>query len=333
MFALIPVLSFVGTKIFNSPFDKNSKKYPRIYFSNGSREEWGGNVLVLAELVIFSLIKKDFFAAGAAFAGLVFGGIGFTVGLLLYDFNERRHNGRYFFGRWQEKRMIDGWKIMEHSFGAIGGGGVMLWFCLNNAYFSELCRKASSSGVIKDGTAADTVCAVLVTVLLLITAVQYLVNAVCLKKTGKEPDIHIFELLERPLFSAVPLIFVFFGFYRASCAVSLLTLLYALCEKCGFEWFSEYKNKNVVLAVYAAVFIGFSAYFYTTFRISALLLMLVYTFGYTASVLYKSYQKENRAKRKESGKSVTEFYKSRLTVDMHMVVQCIVLVAVTAFLL
>lgn len=329
MFALIPVLSFFGTKIFNSPFDKQSKKYPRLYFSNGSREEWGGNVLILAELMVFAAVKQDFFAVGAAVCGLISGGVGFTVGLLLYDYNERKHNGKYFFRSWQEKRYIDGWKIMEHTFGAIGGGGVMLWFCLNSGHFDRLCANISSVKLIRNGTAADTVCAVLVTVLLLITGIQYLFSALYTKKTGKEPDIHIFELAERPLFSAVPLIFVFSGYYRAACAVSLLTLLYALCEKCGIEWFSDFKNKKAVFAVYTAVFIAFAAYFYATFRITPLLLMLVYTFGYTLSILYKSLHPEMLRKKKESGKGLREFYKSRMTVDIHMVIQCAVLVTVT----
>lgn len=332
LFLMIPVLSFVGTKLFNSPFDKVNKKYPRLYFSNGSREEWGGNVLILLAMMAAALIRKDFFAFGAAIAGILFGGIGFTVGLLLYDFNERKHNGRYFFGKLQEKKYIDGWKIMEHTFGAVGGGGVTLWFCLNAERFTALCTHVTlnlnSGSFIKNGTTADTVCAFAVVGMLLLTAIQYPVSGYITKKTGKEPDIHIFELTERPLFSAVPLIFVFLGYYRASCAVALLSVLYVLCEKCGIEWFSEFRNRKIVLAVYSLVFIAFAVYFYATFAVSPVLLILVYTFGYTASVLYKSHHKEYRMKRKEQGKGIGEYYKSRITVDMHLFIQCIVITAV-----
>lgn len=332
LFLMIPVLSFVGTKIFNSPFDKKNKKFPRIYFSNGSREEWGGNVLILLSMMITALIRKDFFAFGAGISGILFGGLGFTVGLLAYDFNERKHNGKYFFGKLQEKRYIDGWKIMEHTFGAIGGGGTMLWFCLNLEHFTALCAHVTlnlnSTSFIKNGTAADTIFAYAVVGMLLLTAIQYLVSFFVSKKTGKEPDIHIFELIERPLFSAVPLIFVFLGYYRASCAVALLSVLYVLCEKCGIEWFAEFRNKKIVFAVYALVFIAFAVYFFATFSISPLLLILVYTFGYTASILYKSHHKEYRIKRKAEGKKIGEYYRSRITVDAHMFIQCVVITAI-----
>lgn len=328
LFLMIPVLSYIGTKIFNSPFNKAEKKYPRCYFSNGSREEWGGNVLVLLAFLIAALLRKDFFAAGAGIVGIVSGGLGFTFGLLLYDFNERKHNGKYFFGKYQEKGYIDGWKIMEHFFGAFAGGGVMLWFCVNQEHFSDLCAKISDADLIQNGTLTDTACAIAVPGMLLLTAAQYIVQLAVRKKTGKEAEIHIFELIERPFFSAIPLIFVFLGLYRASCAVSLLTVLYVLCEKCGIEWFSEFKNKNIVFWIYSLVFAVFSAYFYVTFTVSPLLLIIVYTFGYTACVLYKSHHKEYRMKRKTEGKKIGEFFRSRITVDTHLFVQCIVLTAI-----
>lgn len=330
MCVFIPFVSFLGTWVFNTPFDKEKSVYPRIYFSNGSREEWGGNVLIFAELLICAIARKDLFAVGAGLTGLAAGGVGFTVGLLAYDFNERKHKGKYFFGSWQERKYIDGWKIMEHTFGAIGGGGVMLWFCLNSEHFTALCANAGS--FIKNGTTPDTVLTVAVPVLLLLTALQYLVTYLSKKRSGTEPDIHIFELIERPLFSAIPLMFVLLGYYRAACAVSLLSVLYVLCEKCGFEWFSECKNRQQITAAYAALFLVLAGIFFCTFRITPLLLMIVYTFGYTVSVLYKSYRKENREKRKGSGKGIREFYKSRLTVDVHLVIQSVVLVTVTAIL-
>ena len=44
--ALVCTILF-GILIFNKPFDKENGKYPKIYLSRDSREEWGGNLLML----------------------------------------------------------------------------------------------------------------------------------------------------------------------------------------------------------------------------------------------------------------------------------------------
>ncbi|MBQ3537409.1 MAG: hypothetical protein IJA39_02420 [Clostridia bacterium] len=322
VFALFPVVSVIGTKIFNSPYDKENKKFPKLYFSLDRREEWGSNVLIILVLTVFSLVKGDFFAVGAGLTGFIAGGFGFLIGLVFYDI-ERRHGNR-FFGKLWKNGFIDGWKIMEHTFGAFAGGGLMLYFALGDKHMTALLENADLS-LLPLGN-DKYLFAVIPLVLLLVTALQYPVSKIVEKKTGKEPDINIFEVLERPLFSAVPLIFVFLGAPTAAAFGTFGTVAYVLNEKCSIEKYSHSAYKFWLRLPFRLMWGLLFVWFYINLgSITLFDCMILYTVAYTGACLMYTFEPDRFIELKKGEKTFSTAFGSGVTVTGHLVIQSIVL--------
>lgn len=326
IFALFPVVSVLGTRIFNTPYDKENGKFPRLYFSLNRREEWGSNVMIILVLSVFSAIKGDFFALGAGLTGFITGGLGFLIGLVFYDI-ERRH-GKKIFGKLHEKRCIDGWKIMEHTFGAFSGGSLMLYFALFSGHLTALCDGIDLSALpLGNG---KIVFAVVPLVLLAITLLQYPISKIIEKKTGKEPDIHIFEILERPCWSAIPLIFIFLGSPATAVFCTFGTLAYALCEKCSLEWYEKSEYKKIIRTLFRVMWPLLFVWFYINMNsISLVDVMILYTVGYTGACVIYTLLPDKVIEYKKGGKSIAQIFGASLTVTGHLVIQSIVLIAVS----
>lgn len=329
MFALFPFVSFIGTKIFNTPYDRESKKFPKLYFSLDRREEWGSNVMIIAVLMIFAIINKDFFAVGAGVTGFVTGGMGFLLGLIFYDIERRKYGSKQkrVFGKLSENGFIDGWKIMEHAFGAFSGGALMLYFALCSGHLTALCDKIDISSLTLGN---DTVVfAVIPLVLLLISAVQYPICALIEKKTGSEPDNHIFELIERPMWSALPLIFIFLGAPTAAAFGSFGTLAYALCEKCSIEWYEKSVYKTYMRTVFRIMWPVLLIWFYFNMNTMSITdAMLLYSAGYAGACALYTFGPDAFIRFRET-KSMAKAYGSGLAVTGHIVIQAVVLVIVS----
>ncbi len=333
MFALFPFVSVIGTKIFNTPYDRENKKFPRLYFSLDRREEWGSNVMIIAVLAVFAVINKDMFALGAGITGFVTGGMGFLLGLIFYDIERRKYGKkqRRVFGKLSEKGFIDGWKIMEHTFGAFSGGALMLYFALTSKHLTKLCEGADLS-VLPLGN-DSVVFAIVPLVLLFISVLQYPVCKIIEKKTGKEPDIHIFELIERPLWSAIPLIFVFLGAPTAAAFGTFGTLAYALCEKCSIEWYEKSEYKTPIRTVFRIMWPLLFVWFY--FNVNSLTLMdtmILYTAGYTGACVIYTLLPDRFMQYRKKEKTFRSAFGAGLTVTGHLVIQSIVLIAVSVII-
>lgn len=326
VFALFPVVSVIGTKIFNTPYHKEKGLFPRFYFSVNRREEWGSNVMIILVLTVFCAIKGDLFALGAGLTGFITGGLGFLIGLIFYDIERRQ--GRKIFGRLHEKRCIDGWKIMEHTFGAFSGGALMLYFAVFSDRLTALCDKIDLSALTLGND--KIIFAVVPLVLLVITLLQYPICSLIEKKTGKEPDNHIFEILERPCWSAVPLIFIFLGAPSAAAFCTFGTLSYALCEKCSIEWYEKSAYKRIFRTVFGILWPLLLIWFYINIEsISLFDTMLLYTAGYTGACLIYTLLPDRFIEYKKGGKTVSQVFGSGITVTGHLVIQSIILVAVS----
>lgn len=329
MFALFPVVSFIGTRIFNTPYDKENKKFPKLYFSLDRREEWGSNVLIILVLSAFAIKNSDFFALGAGVTGFIGGGFGFLIGLVFYDI-ERRH-GKRFFGKLWEKHYIDGWKIMEHAFGAFAGGALMLYFAVFSEHLSSLCEKADLSQLSLGDDKYVFAAACLS--LLLMSAIQYPVCALIEKKTGKEPDIHIFEMIERPMWSAVPLIFIFLGSPSAAAFGAFGTLAYALCEKCSLEWYEKSRYKTQMRTIFRIMWpLLLVWFFFNISNVSLMSLMILYTVGYTGACILYSFMPDRISEYRSGKKSFSAAFGSGVTVTGHLMLQSVVLIAAAYYL-
>lgn len=318
MFALFPAVSIIGTKIFNTPYDRERKVFPRLYFSLDRREEWGSNVMIIAVLTVFTLINGDLVALGAGITGFIVGGFGFLIGLVLYDVERRR--GNKIFGKFEKSGYIDGWKIMEHAFGAFAGGGLMLYFALFSEHFTALCDTIDINALTLGND--KYVCAAVCLALMIFTLLQYPVSAAVAKKTGKRPDEHIFEVIERPLWSAVPLIFVFLGSPSAAAFGAFGTLAFALCEKCSIEWYEKSQYKTAIRTVFRIMWpLLLVWFFFNAGNISLLSLMLLYTLGYTGACVIYSFGPDRISEYRSGKKTFAGAFGSGVTVTGHLVVQ------------
>lgn len=330
LFISLPIVSILGTYIINMPYNKDKGIFPKLYFSNGSREEWGGNLFVLIDLIIFISVRKNFFALGSAAAGLVAGGIGFVLGLLIYDAVIREHNGKYIFGKANRNGYIDGWKIMEHTLGTLGGAGISLWFCLNSEKISALMQNADVNNLYF-GADKNIIGFIAVSGMLLLTLIQWPVKLL-LEKKGKKVNEHTFELTERPLWAAFPMIFIFMGSEKAAFASAFFTISYALWEKAVFEWFEIYKGKKPVRIILTILFAASTVCFFVTQSVSPVLLTVLYTFAYTIVSWAYFFMPEKFRDMKNQGKNFGEYFRSEITVNAHFIIQSIILTVLVGVL-
>lgn len=328
LFLLIPVFTLVGPKIFNSPYDKENNRFPKIYFSLNRAEEWGGNVLLTLAIIILSAVNKDILTLGAVATGFLSGGIGFTVGLILYRLCNYGTKKRQFFVKLNKMHMIEGWKLMEHVFGAVAGGSLMLYFGLCSDKISQLLSKTDLSALPLSGE-KDFLAGIAVTLMLFLSALQYPVRAL-LEKKGKRLSERTYEMLERPLWSAFPLILIFMGSETAAAASAFITILYALCEKCALEWFNGRKIERLI-SIFSAVLIIFSLlYFVFCFyagggKLTPAELIILYTCLYTLPCIPHFFSEEKRKERKEKNMSIVRFYNGGGLVIGNFIVQSIII--------
>jgi len=131
VFAAMPFLRALGIRIFNLPFDKEKGIRPKIYLSRDRFEEWGGMLFMLIELAVFFAVKGDAFALILAGCSALGGAVGWVISINMMRISMYpKKNGKYIFGALQLKGMIDNWKIMEYTLGAVGALGAGVGFIL-----------------------------------------------------------------------------------------------------------------------------------------------------------------------------------------------------------
>jgi len=138
LFAPMPFLWALGVAAFNRPHRPKEGKLPKIYFSKTRVEVWGGMAAMLLSLLVFLLVKGDRFALFLCAGGAIGGAIGWALGIWLFQLSlYPLRNGKYLFGTLRTKGMIDGWKIMENTLGAVGFLGIGAGFVLGYPLLQE----------------------------------------------------------------------------------------------------------------------------------------------------------------------------------------------------
>ena len=276
--ALIPAMQGIGVLIFNKPFDKANGKFPKIYFSRSSREEWGGNLVMLVCLLAFTLANRDFYAVLFSLTGIFGGTIGWCIGITLYDHQiYPMKNGKYFFGKYQNS--IDGWKIMEYTLGAFTGiCYAVFFFATKNTMLAERLDAAEQNGGFINimGDRGSVIFAVVSVILMFLTAVQY-IDAKPIKKI----PFRFFELTERAFFFAFPLIGVMLGNEKMSELVAFFLIVFFAAEKVIFERSNDISGtrKLVTNSAFAVVTLAvLILQFFVKIPLAAY--MPVYTFYY-----------------------------------------------------
>lgn len=241
---LIPVFQQVGYRIFNCPYDRAKNRFPKIYFSKTRREEWGGNVILLLALMIAAVVKADYFTLILITGGFLGGSVGWLVGMKGFELSAfPLRNGKFFFGKLAEKKLIDGWKLMEFTLGAFGGIGLSVAFCLGFGCVENYAKMPLPDASIPEsfvlgGAEFEKISAIICTVcivgILVINAVQFVLNA-----KGKKIDWFIWDMFERPLYNVIPMALVLLGSVNAARLMSIFMIVFVLIVKNVFDRLDE----------------------------------------------------------------------------------------------
>ena len=250
---LVPVIQQIGYKIFNQPYDKEKRIYPKIFYSLTRREEWGSNLALLIAMISFAVIRGDNFALVMTAGGFFFGALGWYVAMKLYEVSAfPMKNGKYLLGKLSEKNLVDGWKIMEFTLGAIGGFGLSLAYCVRFEFVEKYNEIIALNGMRTLSETAEYSVAFLCVALALgiVTVNLYsLLN----DKRGKKINSFVCDLIERPLYNVIPMILIFIGSQFAAIYSTVFMLVFVLAVKCIFDRFSESKMLPVAAVVLTAV--------------------------------------------------------------------------------
>lgn len=258
---LIPVIQKIGYNIFNTPYDKQKKIYPKIFFSLTRREEWGSNVALIVSLVTMAVIKGDWFTLSMMASGFVFGAIGWLVAMKGYVLVALPlKNGKYLLDKLLKKGLVDGWKLMEFVLGAFGGFGLSLAFCMQFGYvekYNDIINK--NGGIVQLNNAFGNFVPLAATACILGILAINIYQFICGKK-NKKVDYFFWDRIERPLYNVIPMLFVLLGSELTAKIMTVFMLFFGCAIKCAFDRFEDAKflpfGQAVVGIICAAVYAG-----------------------------------------------------------------------------
>lgn len=255
--ALLPILQEGGYRIFNQPYDKENKKYPRIFFSLTRREEWGRNVAVMLAILLLAAIRGDSFTLLMLFGGFVSGGIGWLIAMWFYVLSVYPlKSGKYLLGSLAKKHCVDGWKTMEFTLGAVGGLGVALTCVAGKDKLAASVEViAANDGFWEPLPWLRNVSPFIVGALILAVIGINLYQFISESK-GKKVSGYRCDLIERPLFNVVPMCLVLLGDLFTARIMTFFMLFFACAVKCAFDRFKNFKALplwQVLIALSCAV--------------------------------------------------------------------------------
>lgn len=229
------LLRWIGIKIFNSPFNPEKGKLPKIYFSKDRHEEWGGLWLMLIGILVYTFIKRDRLGFTMPLFGAAGGSIGWVIAELLdCATRAKKKNGKYVFGSLQEKGYIDNWKIMEFAYGALASLAVVAGLIFNLPVLRICSNMIAKYGVyyfinLRLGYFISLGFTVLVTVLLFL----YPVLSHFVKHKHRKAR-KIIRKFKRPVLCCIPLIMLYLKDFRIARIMVVVILPFLALEELVF---------------------------------------------------------------------------------------------------
>ena len=241
-FLLVPLLQQIGYRIFNTPYDPENDRMPKICFSEKRREEWGRNLMVIAELLVLMVLRKDIFGILMWAGGTVAGSVGWVVGITLYDKQlQPLKNGKRMFGSFSG--IIDGWKIMEFTQGCFNGLIIGITFILGWPIAAKNLEQAEAAGQLWKAlpgnvdTALSWVCCALIIGSMFLFIIPF----------GKgKTDTNFLELFERPCYMVAPLCLIMLGSNTMADIICCFAMYFVLAQHDGLERFSKFKHIRLI---------------------------------------------------------------------------------------
>ena len=244
-FALVPTLQHFGYQLFNTPFDPQNGKMPKICFSEKRREEWGRNLAVITALLILTVIRKDYFGIIMMAGGALAGSVGWVVGIAFYDKQlHQLKNGKRMFGKFSEYRIIDGWKIMEFTQGCFNGLIIGGAFILGWPIAAKNLEQAETAGQLWHilPQQLDTALSWLFCALIILSPLLFIIPY----NKEKHIDANFLEAIERPLYMVLPLCLIMLGSVTMAEIICCFTMYFVIAQHDATERFNKYKHIRLI---------------------------------------------------------------------------------------
>lgn len=248
-FALVPIVQEIGYRIFNTPYDPEHGRMPKVCFSKDSREEWGRNLVIVAGLLVMMAIRRDVFGIIMWIGGALAGSVGWVIAITFYDkeINPLK-NGKMLFGKWEKLKIVDGWKIMEFTQGCFHGLGIAAAFVVGWPIAAKNLEQAETAGKLwymlpekVDITLSWVFCALIILTIFLFI-IPYRRNGNKITRAFGEVDMNIVEVLERPCYMVGPLALVMLGSTTMASIICCFTMYYVIAQHDGLERYWDFKG-------------------------------------------------------------------------------------------
>ncbi|MBQ8763801.1 MAG: hypothetical protein IJZ07_06835 [Clostridia bacterium] len=312
-FALVPLVQEIGYRIFNTPYDPEHGKMPKVCFSKDSREEWGRNLVIVAGVLVMAAIRRDIFTIIMWVGGALAGSIGWVIAITFYD--KELHplkNGKMLFGKWEKLKIVDGWKIMEFTQGCFNGLGIAGAFVLGWPLAAKNLEQAEAAGKLwymlpeKVDTVLSWAFCALIILTIFLFIIPYRRNGNKITRAFGEVDMNIVEVIERPCYMVGPLALVMLGSTTMASIICCFTMYYVIAQHDGLERYWDFKNIKlirIILILIGAVALAVQAIRgYTLWET-----WIFYCVGYVLFDLVYFYRPKRVIENYRNSKSVKEF--------------------------
>lgn len=271
-FGALPIFALAFFFIFNKPLNPDENKFPKIYFSIKRQETWGGLFGILIEIIVFSVVFKDWSALSMTSGAFLSGAVGWVIAQLMQI--RAKHpgkNGKRLFEKLNQKNAVEAWKIMECVLGAIGGIGCAVTFLLSKPLFADKFTLIDSNGFHSyiAESKVTYLLFILYGVILLVDSLQYFLYPTKNKKYNKkllkmklitkdtyENAIDIApedskgyvlyrkfcEKSEFAIYCIIPMIFCMLGSHMVAAAVAFPVVMLVLCQEVAEKCFKMGKG-------------------------------------------------------------------------------------------
>ncbi len=323
-FCLLPLFAFAFYFIFNNPHNPAENIFPKIYFSIKRKESWGGLFGILAEIIIFSVIFKDWSCLAMTAGAFIWGAVGWVIAQIMQI--RARHpgkNGKRLFEKLYRKNALEAWKLMECVLGAIGGMGCAVTFILSKPLFAEKLSAIDENGFhsyISDSK-ITYILFIAYLVILAIDCIQYFIIP---KKTDiYKKYMRICNQTEFAVYSIIPYIFMMLGSLRVSIVVSVPVVLLVLVQEFAEKYNKVgkpkafFKTYSFALTCIYFIYFMFDKKYVDTFSV-----MLIYTVLYEAGFFFM--------KKIETGK--IKLSNGEKTVHAYFIICCVLIMIMSIFI-
>ena len=252
-FLQLPLAHALGYRMFNMPYDQKKGIMPPVAFSIDRQEEWGRNLFLIFELFFLMLLRQDTFSMWMMLFGMVFGAVGWLVGITFYRLGEHpRKNGRYRLPRLHNKwKIFDGWKAMEFTQGAFIGLGMSLCVLFRWEEFSAIVSVIQQNGKLHSFLPENIEPALAWGTAGLLLLSTYLGLLMHIKKPAFlyrffQERRFLLECVQRPFYMAFPPLLMFLGSPTMGKIGSFLLVYFVLAQNNALERFNYHKRVNLI---------------------------------------------------------------------------------------